>query len=67
MDNKICKKIVLTGGACGGKTESLKCLTKHKRYYKSEEEYEALAEEKATLVENTLLVAEYIVAFVVVY
>lgn len=29
MDNKICKKIVLTGGACGGKTESLKYVKEH--------------------------------------
>ena len=43
------------------------CLTKHKRFYKSEEEYEGLEEEKATLVENILLVVDYIVAFVEVY
>ena len=29
MDNKICKKIVLTGGACGGKTESLKYIKEY--------------------------------------
>lgn len=29
MDNKVCKKIVLTGGACGGKTESLKHITEY--------------------------------------
>lgn len=42
-------------------------LIKHKRFYKNEEEYEALAEEKATLVENILLAADYIVASVVAY
>ena len=29
MNDKICKKIVLTGGACGGKTESLKYIKEH--------------------------------------
>lgn len=29
MNDKICKKIVLTGGACGGKTESLPFIKKH--------------------------------------
>ena len=43
------------------------CLIKHKKFYKSEEDCEALAEEKATLVENILLVVDYIVDFVVVY
>ena len=43
------------------------CLIKHKKFCKSEEEYEALEEEKAILVENILLVADYIVASVEVY
>lgn len=29
MNDKVCKKIVLTGGACGGKTESLKYIKEH--------------------------------------
>lgn len=29
MNDKICKKIVLTGGACGGKTESLSYIKEH--------------------------------------
>ncbi len=29
MNEKICKKIVLTGGACGGKTESLPFIKEH--------------------------------------
>lgn len=29
MKDKICKKIVLTGGACGGKSESLSYINKH--------------------------------------
>lgn len=29
MSDKICKKIVLTGGACGGKTESLEYIKRH--------------------------------------
>ena len=43
------------------------CLIKYKKFYKNEEEYEALAEEKETLVENILLVVDYIVVFVIVY
>ena len=29
MNDKKCKKIVLTGGACGGKTESLPFIKEH--------------------------------------
>ncbi len=42
------------------------CLTKHKRFYKNEEEYEALEGEKEILVENIHLVADYIVDSVAV-
>ena len=38
-----------------------------KRYDNAYHKYEALAEEKETLVENILLVVDYIVVFVIVY
>ena len=43
------------------------CLIKHKKFCKSEQEFEVLEEEKATLVENILLVVDYFVVSVVAY